>query len=455
MNRVLIVDDDDSFREVMQFHLHEDGVEADAAADGPAALALFDPALHGAVVTDFKMPKMDGLELLRRLKERSPETAVVMITAFGDIEMAVEAMKAGAFDFIPKPCGKEHFKLTIRKALAHTALAARVRELESVVASGARELIFRSARMSEVVALIDRVAPSPATVLIMGESGVGKELLAQRLHRKSNRREKAFVAVNCGALPHELIESELFGHVKGAFTGAVRDRKGKFEQAHQGTLFLDEISELPLPMQSKLLRALSERTIDVVGKEQPQTVDVRVVAATNQDLAQAVAAGRFRQDLFYRLNVVAAPMPALRDRPEDIPLLADYFLARFSPERPLHLAEDARRALLAHAWPGNVRELENLCQRLALLAETEEIGPELLPPWSAPPPPAAAMSDAEAIKLPATGVNLVDLERNVIVEALKMNHYNQTKTARFLGIPRHILLYRLKKFDIPLPPRGE
>jgi two-component system NtrC family response regulator len=455
MPRVLIVDDDDSFREVMQFHLQEDGLEADVAADGPAALAVFDPAAHAVVVTDFKMPKMDGLELLRRVKERSAETPVVVITAFGDIAMAVEAMKAGAFDFIPKPCGKEHFKLTVRKALEHGRLAARVRELEFVVASGARELIFRSPRMAEIVALIDRAAPSAATVLIDGESGVGKELLAQRLHRKSGRRDEPFVAVNCGGLPRDLIESELFGHVRGAFTGAVRDHKGKFEQAREGTLFLDEIAELPLAMQSKLLRAVSERTIDVVGREQPQPVDVRLVAATNQDLAKAVAEGRFRQDLFYRLNVVAVHAPPLRERPEDILPLAEHFLARYRPERPLRLADAAKKALLAQAWPGNVRELENLCQRLAVLAEDDEIGADLLPALAASSGAPAAAAGADLIKLPAGGVSLADLEKNVILEALRMNGFNQTKAARFLRIPRHILLYRLKKYDISLPARGE
>jgi two-component system NtrC family response regulator len=455
MPRVLVVDDDDSFREVMQFHLEEEGIDADTAPDGQAALAAFDPSVHAVVVTDLKMPRLDGMELLRRLKARDAATVVVVITAFGDIETAVEAMKAGAFDFLPKPCGKDHFKMVVKKALTHRGLATRVQELEHLVSTGGRDLIFASARMREVVALIDRVGPSPATILLAGESGVGKELLAQRLHRKSPRIQGPFVAVNCAALPKDLMESELFGHAKGAFTGAARDRRGKFELAHGGTLLLDEVAELPPELQSKLLRALSERVIDVVGKEQPVPIDVRVVAATNQDLARSVADGRFRADLYYRLNVVTVVVPPLRERPEDVRMLAAHFLRQFAPDRELSFDDAAWQRLLAHAWPGNVRELENVCQHVALLAETDEITADMLPLTPAAVPSMTPASAAgPAIQLPPEGIRLADLEKNVIEEALRLNNYNQTKTARFLGIARHVLLYRLQKFGIRLPSRG-
>jgi len=454
MARVLIAEDDPVLLEVMVEHLHDQGIESDTAADGAEAFSAFDPRKPAVVVTDLQMPRMDGRELLSRIKQRHPGTVVVVISAFGTIEKAVDIMKAGAFDFIPKPCSRDHFIITVKKAMAHSVLASRVQELENIVATGGRDIIYRAENMKKVVRLIDQIAPSQASVLLTGESGTGKELFARRLHRRSPRIDKPFVAVNCAAIPKELMESELFGHAKGAFTGANQARKGKFELADKGTLFLDEIGELPLDLQTKLLRALAEQVIDVIGKEHPSPVDVRVIAATNQDLGKAVTNGRFRQDLYYRLNVVQVNIPPLRERREDIMLLAEFFLRRYSQGRPLVLIDETRAALESHNWPGNVRELENICQRLALLAQDDEITPDLLPPLNE-----ELISETlfdlspEHLRLPPGGLKLADLEKNVIVEALKVNHFNQAKTARFLGIQRHVLLYRIQKYGIELPNR--
>lgn len=455
MSKILVIDDDNSFREVMVFHLQEEQVEADSAEDGKSGLDKFDPAVHHVVVTDLKMPRMDGIEVLAEIKKKSPSTVVLVITAFGTIEMAVEAMKMGAFDFIPKPCTREHFKLAVKKAMHHYRLESRVEELEHLVRTGGKELIFKAPAMTKAVDLIDKVARSNATVLVTGESGTGKELFAQRIHRKSNRIKGPFVAVNCGAIPKELIESELFGHAKGAFTGATRDRRGKFELANNGTLFLDEISEIPIELQTKLLRVLAEQIVDVVGKEKPIHVDVRIVAATNHNLFAAIEAGTFREDLYYRLNVFQIEIPPLRKRIEDVPDLAAHFFAQYAPNRNLWLADETKKKMMKYSWPGNVRELENICQRIALLAEEEVIAPEMLPPFhTMHKDGTASYLDTDQFLLPEDGLSLVDLEKNVIIQALEKNHYNQSQTAKYLRIPRHILLYRIEKYGIEMPKKS-
>ena len=455
MSKLLVIDDDSSFREVMLFHLREENIEADSAENGVAGLDIFDPAIHHVVVTDLKMPRIDGMEVLQEVKKLSPTTVVLVITAFGTIEKAVEAMRMGAFDFIPKPCTREHFKLAVKKALDHYRLESRVKELEHLVRTGGKELIFESQAMTEAVDLVDKVALSNATVLISGESGTGKELFAQRLHRKSGRIKEPFVAVNCGAIPKELMESELFGHAKGAFTGAGRDRKGKFELANKGTLLLDEISEIPIELQTKLLRVLSEQIVDVVGKEKPVPVDVRIVAATNRNLLEAIKAGTFREDLFYRLNVFQLEIPPLRKRVEDVPILAEHFFVQYAPNRKLVLPKETRKKLMDYSWPGNVRELENICRRIALLAEDDEVLPEMLPPLQTVHKDGAARHlDTEQLLLPEDGLSLVDLEKNVIIQALEKNRYNQSQTAKYLQIPRHILLYRIEKYGIEQPKKS-
>jgi len=455
---LLLIDDDDSFREVLRFHLAEEGYHVEAASDGQQGLLLFQEKLHSVVLTDLKMPKMDGLTLLKEVLKRSPGTAVIVITAFGDIETAVRAMKAGAFDFIPKPTSREHFKLVVQRAFEHVELKARVLELENRKPSESGELVYQSAAMERVVELAERVAPSNSTVLLRGESGTGKEILARRIHITSERSNGPFVPVNCAALPKDLLESELFGHVRGAFTGAERDHKGKFQQAAGGTIFLDEIGELSADLQPRLLRVLQEHTVDMVGGEKSEEVDVRVIAATNTDIEQAVSQGSFRQDLYFRLNVVPIEIPPLRDRKEDIALLARHFVARHGKRRNFRFTRDLIETLESYDWPGNVRELDNVCQRLVLLVNGEDLGTEQLPDSMTSRSGAGAAEQATAVEgnsdihfvIPSQGVSLDDLEKQIIAAALKKNGYNQSKTARFLQIPRHVLLYRIDKYKIPI-----
>lgn len=442
---ILVIEDDEAMREVLGWEAREVASDVTLAPDGRAGLQAFDASRHAVVLTDLRMPGVDGMEVLREVRRRSPDTLVIVTTAYGDIPTAVEAVKAGAHDFIPKPFERDHLRAVLRKALEVVALRGRVADLEDRLAWGERTLVFASRAMARVVDLVDRVAASDATVLLAGESGTGKEVLARRLHARSGRRAGPFVAVNCGAIPRDLLESELFGHVKGAFTGAVRDHRGRFEQAHGGTLFLDEVTEMPLDLQPKLLRVLEERAVPVVGLAGEREVDVRVVAATNQDIRTVVEAGRLRRDLYFRLNVVQVRVPPLRERPEDIPLLVEYFLKQWNNGRSLRVEPGAMRVLTAAAWPGNVRELDNVCRRFCLLATggrvTEEMAREAVSGYAV---------GLEPRREPAE--TLWDIERAAIERALREAGYNQARAARALGIPRHVLLYRMKKFGIPRGP---
>jgi two-component system NtrC family response regulator len=446
--RVLLVDDDSSFLEVMAFLLEEEGYEVVRTSNGAEAFNRLQSGPVPVMVTDLKMPGMDGLTLLKKAHGLDPNLLVIVTTAFGDMATAVAAMKAGAFDFLPKPCDRDHFKLTVRRALEHARLRWEVGELRGGGASEGKTLVFAAQNMADLVAVAERVAVAEATILVQGESGTGKELLARRIHMASPRKDGAFVAVNCGAIPRDLLESELFGHSRGAFTGATSDRKGRFVQADKGTLFLDEIAELPLELQTRLLRVLQEKVLEPVGSERSIAVNVRVLAATNQPLEERVRAGQFRQDLFYRLNVVPLLIPPLRERKEDILPLARHFLAKHSGGREWQIPLATAERLVKMPWPGNVRELENLCQRAALLAEEPILSEEFLSTTPAPSTVQTRLS-LDGIELPADGVPLVDLERAILVRALEMNDYNQSSTARFLRIPRHILLYRMQKFEIP------
>jgi len=446
--RVLLVDDDASFLEIMAFLLEEEGYDVVRASNGGEAFARLQTGPFPVMVTDLKMPGMDGLTLLKKAHGLDPNLLVIVTTAFGDMATAVAAMKAGAFDFLPKPCDRDHFKLTVRRALEHARLRWELGELRGGAASEGKTLVFAAQNMADLVAMAERVAAADATILIQGESGTGKELLARRIHLASPRKDAAFVAVNCGAIPRDLLESELFGHTKGAFTGASSDRKGRFVQADKGTLFLDEIAELPLDLQTRLLRVLQEKVLEPVGTERSIPVNVRVLAATNQTLEERVKAGQFRQDLFYRLNVVPLLIPPLRERKEDILPLVRHFLAKHSGGREWQVPLATAERLVKMPWPGNVRELENLCQRAALLAEEPVLSEEFLAVSPAPTADQTRLS-LDNIELPAEGVSLVDLERAILVRALEMNDYNQSSTARFLRIPRHILLYRMQKFEIP------
>ncbi len=451
--KILVIDDDTSLRRVLEYNLQEEGYEVQAASSGEEGLYLFGQSQPNLVITDMKMPGMDGLMVLKSIKERSPEALVVIITAFGTIDVAVEAMKAGAHDYITKPFNREALKLTVQKALQFCSLAEENKRLKSQLADKAdfRTIVGSSKEMEKVFDVIRKVADTEAAVLITGESGTGKELVARSLHANSSRKEAPFLAINCAAIPHDLLESELFGHVKGAFTGAVRDKTGKFQLAEGGTLFLDEVGELPLELQPKLLRALQEKEVEPVGGTTLQKLDVRVVAATNLDIDQALAAGIFREDLYYRLAVIPVHLPPLRERCKDIPLLIRYFCTKHHYEK-IAFDKDALNALVMYSWPGNVRELENAVERLLIMRSGETITMADLPDKIVKENK-QHRPDAAVIKLPDEGYSLEQLEREVVVNALERNDWNQAAAARFLRIPRHTLIYRLEKYGITLPEK--
>ena len=449
---ILLVDDDDSFRDVMQFQLEDRGYTVATARDGQEALDRFREAPAAVVITDLKMPRLDGLGLLEALRRLSSEVLVVVVTAFGEIETAVEAMRRGAWDFLPKPFDRDHFLRIVERALEHQRLRAEVRSLREGGGSEGKELVFRDPVMGTLLERVDRIAETDAAVLITGESGTGKELLARRIHRRGPRGSGPFVPVNCAALPAGLLESELFGHRRGAFTGADRDRSGRFVEADGGTLFLDEIAEMPLELQPRLLRVLQEGLVDRVGADRPVRVDVRIIAATNRDPSEALRDGHLREDLFHRLSTFPVRIPPLRERRGDIAPLVARFLARHGRGKDLTVAPGLLRRLEAASWPGNVRELENVCQRLVLMTPAGEISETLLDDEG---PEAQVISAQGVVALPPGGISLEALEREVIERALAMNDHNQSRTARFLSIPRHVLLYRMEKFGIPpRPGRG-
>jgi DNA-binding NtrC family response regulator len=449
--RILFIDDDRAGREVALFNLRKAAYEVTPASDGREGLAIFSPETFDLVVTDVKMPGISGIEVLRRVRKRSPDIPVLVITAFGSIETAVEAMKEGAHDFIGKPFHRDQLLLAVKKALEHRRLAAEVRDLRIRTSGVERGIVYVSSAMRRILDMADRVARTDATVLLTGESGTGKEVVARRIHVRSSRAEGPFVPVSCAAIPGELLESELFGHTRGAFTGAVRDRAGKFRQASGGTLFLDEVGEIPLPLQAKLLRALQERVVSVVGGDAPISVDVRVVAATNRDLHEGIREGTFREDLFYRLNVVEIRVPPLRERSEDIPPLVEQFVKEFGAGRDVIVPPHVMEELKDRPWPGNVRELRNACERMVILCRGDEISLDDLPP---PPPRVPAgesapeASEDEWPPLPPEGLSLVDLEKKVIERALRLKSGNITQAAAYLHVPRHILVYRIEKHGI-------
>ena len=443
---ILLIDDDDSLRRVTEFTLQEAGYSVLCAASGEEGLQRFAAEEPSIVITDIQMPGLSGYDVLRQIKAQKPETIVIVITAFATVEKAVEAMKLGAFDYLTKPFSRDQLRLCVERALTVAGLKAENQRLRETLQDRCdfSRLVGNSAPMREVFEIVRRVAGSEATVLICGESGTGKELIARALHHGSDRHEGPFVAVNCAALPSELLESELFGAKRGAFTGAIKDRKGKFELADGGTLFLDEIGELPVDLQPKLLRALQEREIEPLGGSS-RKVDVRLVAATNRDLEGAMQQGRFREDLYYRLAVILLALPSLRERRDDIPLLVRHFLLRHGGEQLL-LEPEALRRLCAYDWPGNVRELENAVERMVLLHRGETIGVGDLPARI------VGMSvnggGGRVLNLPDDGYSLEALEKEAVLEALTRCHNNQTKAAAFLRIPRHTLLYRMEKFGL-------
>jgi two-component system response regulator HydG len=417
--RVLVVDDEPVLRRTLMRLLESGGMQVLSADDGATAIEVLERESVDVAVVDLMMPRVGGLELLQHIREHHADTQVVLMTAFGDVETAVNAVRAGAYHFLTKPFrSNDEIVLTVAKAAEHRRLvdhAVRLeRRLEEIERVG--ELLGNSAGMREVYRLALGVAPTASTVLILGESGTGKELTARAIHKQSPRANKQFVAVNCAAIPVDLVESELFGHMRGAFSGATATRPGLFEVADGGTLFLDEVGDLPLAAQVKLLRALQEGEVKRVGSNETRIVDVRVIAATNVDLRNRIAAGRFREDLYYRLNVVAISVPPLRERPEDIPLLAQHFVGRYAERtnRPIRgISERAMELLMAHAWPGNVRELENAIERAVVFCRSETIQPSDLPfsadtPRSGPPS-GGESATASAAAVPPSAADVADL----------------------------------------------
>jgi two-component system NtrC family response regulator len=449
--KILLVDDDESLREVTAYHLRAEDWDVDTAADGREALAKFEESPADLVVTDVVMPGMDGMQLLKRIRALSDTAAIVMITAHGSVASAVEAMKLGAHDYIEKPFTADAMKAVARRALKVAGLEIENRNLRRAAAEKFRfgSLIGTSEKMAEVFRVAAQVAPTTATVFLLGESGTGKELLAKAIHFNSGRPNGPFVAINVGAISESLVDSELFGHEKGAFTGAVARHEGAFERASGGTLFLDEIADMRPDHQVRLLRVLQEREIQRVGGTRPVPVDVRVIAATNRDVEALVRAGEFREDLYFRLCVVPITLPPLRERREDITLLAAHFLERHRREAgmpKLRFSDAASERLARYRWPGNVRELENVVQRCVATAGSDEIRTEDLPEQ------VRSGEDASAgrlrIDLPDEGIVLEEVEKEIIRQALKMNYNNQSRTARYLGITRNTLLYRIEKYGL-------
>jgi len=449
--KILIIDDDSSLRRVLEYNLQQEGYEVVTASDGASGLRLFAEQSPALVITDLKMPGMTGFQLLSAVKERSPATVVIVLTAFGAIDTAVEAMKLGAFDYLTKPFNREELKLTVKKGLQLQGLSEENRLLKEELSGRAefKSIVGTSRAMEGVFSVVRKVADTEATVLITGESGTGKELVARAIHSGSSRRAAPFVAVNCAAIPRDLLESELFGHVKGAFTGAIRDKAGKFQLAEGGTIFLDEVGDLPLELQPKLLRVLQERVVEPLGGSSLQKIDLRIVAATNADLEKGIAEGRFRDDLYYRLSVIPLHLPPLRERVEDIGLLVRYFLVKFGGSA-VSFTKEALERLQLYAWPGNVRELENTVERLLIMREGDSIGAGELPDKICA---SAPKHEGGTLWLPPGGYPLEQLEREVVLEALTRCDWNQTAAARFLRIPRHTLIYRMEKYQITQPGR--
>lgn len=448
---ILIADDDNSLRRVLEFQLRENGYETITAADGLSALEQFTSQQVDCLITDLRMPGLSGLELLRRVRAINRDVPVTVITAFGEVETAVEAMRAGAFDYITKPFNRDQILLTIEKALSFGATVTENRNLRRLVNQqfSLENLIGTSLRMRAVLETIERVSHTDVTTLISGESGTGKEIVAKGIHFNGARQERPFVAVNCAAIPETLIESELFGHAKGAFTGAAANRKGKFEEADGGTLFLDEVSAMPLTLQTKLLRVLQEQEVVRLGEAAPRKIDVRIVAATNRDLPTMIEDGSFREDLYFRLAVVTVELPPLRERREDIPLLIEHFLDRASvrhKRQGLRMSREVFAALAAYPFPGNVRELENTIERMVVLAKNDTLSVEDLPEGMR----AGATQHAANVllSLPPEGLSLEEVEREIIRQALLMHGGNQTRAARYLDITRSAVIYRMQKHGL-------
>lgn len=440
-----MIDDDASLRRVTEYNLSSSGFSVITAESGEKGLAKFKKHSPDLVVTDVKLEDMSGLDLLEEIKKVSPDTPVIIITAFGSIEMAVQAMHRGAFNFITKPFDRNTLILSCKKALELKGLRTKNILLSKEVnrLTGTEGIVSASSAMSELLETVSRAANSEATVLITGESGTGKEVLARLVHQNSPRSNGPMVAVNCAAIPEGLIESELFGHIKGAFTGAVKNRKGHFQTANKGTLFLDEIGELKTDIQVKMLRAIQEREVQPVGSDKSETIDIKIIAATNLDLKDRMTQGKFREDLYYRLSVIPLFIPPLRERIEDIPALVKHFLRKFDAPSDVSFSPEAMKILMSYQWPGNIREMQNTIERCIILRKRAVIEARDLNLIS----PEKVTSIFEP-HIPDQGIGLEDIEKAFIQKALKKADNNRSEAARLLKIPRHVLLYRIEKYGL-------
>ena len=458
MNSILVVDDEPNYLVILSELLRDEGFEVFTAPGGAEGLDLVRNVDLDLVITDMQMPGMDGLQLLQAIKKINPDLPVVMITAFAEVDKAVTAMQRGAFNYLAKPFSNDELIVTLNKALQHYSLIRENSRLRKAIhtRTGFAGMVGKNPRMVQVYELIEKVAPTPSSVLITGESGTGKELVAKAIHMNSPRRDKAFITVNCAALAENLLESELFGHEKGAFTGAVAMRKGRFELADGGTLFLDEIGEIPLALQAKLLRALQEKSFERVGGNKTLSVDVRIISATNKELREEVEQGRFREDLYYRLNVIHVLLPPLRERMDDIPILVEYFV-RTVAERlakpDLSISPDALRLLVTLPWEGNVRELENTIERAGILCDNNRIEAEDVQPESTAGYPQAVWSqqvDISQMIPDSAELNdvLYAVEEKMLNRALEASGFVQARAAEKLGITKSLLQYKMKKYGI-------
>ncbi|MEC4678463.1 MAG: sigma-54 dependent transcriptional regulator [Nitrospirota bacterium] len=453
MSQILIVDNEKSMRDFLSIVLKKEGYDCLTAEDGLNALSLIEKEGADLVITDIKMPKMDGLSLLKNLKLSSPETATVMMTAFASTETAIEAMKEGAYDYLTKPFQIDEVKLVVKNVLERKTLRQENRQLRRELKSQAdfTQIIGRSGGMRKVLDLVEKVADNKSNILITGESGTGKELIARAIHYNSSRKDHSFVTVNCSALPETLLESELFGHMKGSFTGAIGNKPGLFETADKGSILLDEIGETSLAIQVKLLRVLQERELRRVGGTKEIKIDIRIIAATNKNLEDLIAEGKFREDLYYRLDVIPIHLPPLRERPEDVPLLADYFRKKYNESLGKSVegfSPEALRLLSQHEWKGNVRELENVLERALALTSNrillpEDFGGNLMKSTQGIPVPA---------RIPQEGLDLEDLigkiEKDLLIKALEDTNWLKKDAAKRLHLNFRSFRYRLAKYDI-------
>jgi len=444
--KILIIDDEEHMCWALDRAMRQEGYQTEVAYRGRDGLNLIREESPSLTILDLRLPDMDGLEVLKEAKAINPKLPVIMLTAHGTIETAIEAMKIGAADYITKPFDLEELKLVIKQNLLVIQLETEVTFLRSELTGKYGNIIAQSKIMLDIIALIERVAHSSASVLVTGESGTGKEVAAVAIHQNSPRHNKPFIPINCAALPEQLLESELFGHERGAFTGATARKLGRFELADKGTIFLDEIAEMSLNMQAKLLRVLQEKSFERVGGTETLSVDVRVIAATNRELVEAIKKGTFREDLFYRLNVIHIHLPPLRERKEDIPLLAKHFIQKYGHVYQVDkISPKAMELLCNYHWPGNVRELQNVIERSAIICRGNQIEPEHLPRELYAP---QQSSSDVVVDFPDNGISLEELEKELILKALEKSGGNQTKAAQLLGITRSALLYRSQKHDI-------